>query len=58
MSNKYFSDSVNARIELFLECGVPPKKIAEDEKTSLFIIYTKRARLKAFGIVNFLFLSV
>ncbi len=52
MSNKYFSDSANARIELLLECGVPPKKIAEDEKTSLSIIYAKKTRLKAFGTVN------
>jgi len=55
MSNKYFSDSANACIELLLKCGVPSKKIAEDEKTSLFIIYAKRARLKTFGIVNFSF---
>src|SRR6266536_6310393 len=58
MSNKYFSDSANARIELLLECGVPPKKIVEDEKISLSIIYAKRARLKAFGTVNPSSLSV
>jgi len=52
MSNKHFSDNANARIELLLKCGVPPKKIAEDEKTSLSIIYAKRARLKTFGTVN------
>jgi len=53
MSNKHFSDNANARIELLLECGVPPKKIAEEEKIFLSIIYAKRARLKAFGTVNF-----
>ena len=52
MVGKPYNDETNARIELLLQCGVPPKQIAADEDLPLGQIYRKKRRLKAFGTVN------